>query len=182
MNDPAYRNGVTPDSIIEMMQSVTNVLKGKSSYILVPVPIDNIAPATHISFRTKKTFHPKPLVPQSGASRSRRSYAYSLSSGSTTMQPIVNSQNQDSVASTDTESIQDEIMSTIEDFASMSVVDSDHESTVTESLPLEATESTSRTNVDIIQGVQENVPIRDDANTDQNRVSGPRRRGRRVGA
>lgn len=125
MDDPAYKNGVTSESVVQMIQSVADVLRCKASHVLAPVPIDRIAPATHISFHPKKGSYPEPLRLGSKPTRSRRSQAYSLSSGSSTVSSIPESRDEESTIITDRDSTHDEIMSTINDFTSLSVIGSD---------------------------------------------------------
>jgi hypothetical protein len=82
MEDPAYRSGVNSESIVSMLRSISDVLNGKASYIVVPEPIDRIAPTTHISFYTPEDQYPEPLRTTSSSIQSRRSYSYSLSNPS----------------------------------------------------------------------------------------------------
>jgi hypothetical protein len=118
MDDPAYIHGVRSESITAMFQSIVDVSKGKSPHILVPVPIGMIAPATHIHFRGRSENHLEPLRFRSRNSQSRRSYSRSLSNGVDgdlpTEEIVFESFNQND--------IHDEIMSTIDDFDTLSVV------------------------------------------------------------
>jgi hypothetical protein len=118
MEDPAYDSGVKSDSITAMFQSIVNVSKGKSPHILVPVPIDNIAPTTYIRFCSKTEHHPEPLRFQSKGSQSRRSQSYALSNGPISAPSIAEVAVEIPVEG----SVHDDIMSTIDDFDTLSIM------------------------------------------------------------
>lgn len=181
MEDPAYTNGVRSESIVEMFQSVTDVFKGKSSYILLPVPMDKIAPATHISFHSRKAQHPKPLSFSSKAPQSRRSYGYSLSSGSSIAPSIAESQGHLPLRRSDTDSTHDEIMSTIENFATMSIAECDDDDVVIDDTIPETVPEPPATVRDNTAEIPQENPANDNTIDVEPPAPVVRRRGRRVG-
>lgn len=81
MNDPVYENGITSESIVTTLSDISEALKGKLSYISVPIPIDSIAPVSHILFKDSSADVIKPLSVRTRTSESRRAHNYSLRHG-----------------------------------------------------------------------------------------------------
>lgn len=128
MNDPAYSDGVTADSIIDMISDLGSVYKGNASQVRTPIPIEMIAPMNYISFKGNEDDHPsqlvlqKPVSPTSG--NSRRSQAYNIHKGAdakTCQNPI---------PATITHTTISEVHDMIESFSSQNIEDDDPDAVV----------------------------------------------------
>jgi hypothetical protein len=121
MEDPAYKSGVKADSVVSMFRSFTDVLEGKTPYILAPTPTDSIPPVTHINFYPDRSQHPNPLNTHSTGYRSRRLHSYNMSNAPSSISSIANSILEGSEGSSrhsEMDSVHDEIMSAIDGLAS----------------------------------------------------------------
>lgn len=78
MQDPVYDSGVLTASLIETLDSISRALQGRGNYAIVPLPIQGVAPFTHIDFVEDSGVCPKDLVYRSRHSptSSRRFNAY----------------------------------------------------------------------------------------------------------
>lgn len=92
MNDPAYKSGVDPESIVKTVFDIGDVFKGRLSCISAPVPMDGSSPVTHMAFVDPNAEIPKPLNVGVKSPGSRRSHIYNIKNGidipSYTMNPI----------------------------------------------------------------------------------------------
>lgn len=83
MNDPTFNNGVTTDSVVDMVRDIGEVFKGNTNYITLPIPMDGIGPMTHIEFKDDSIIAPFDLDVSSHRSSqkgiSRRSLSYNVS-------------------------------------------------------------------------------------------------------
>lgn len=83
MNDPVFKNGVTGDSVVEMVRDIGEVFKGNTNYITLPIPVSGIGPMTHIEFKDDSNMAPLDLDVSSRRSSqkgiSRRSLSYNVS-------------------------------------------------------------------------------------------------------
>lgn len=81
MNDPAYRSGVDPESIIKTVFDIGDVFKGRLSCITAPTPMDGSSPVTHMSFADANAEFPEPLNIGVKSPGSRRSHIYNIKHG-----------------------------------------------------------------------------------------------------
>lgn len=83
MSDPAYRSGVTSQSVIDMLNDIHDVYAGISKHVRLPQPIDGLAPANSIKFSTSSSPRLETLIQPDvrydNTSVSRRTFSRRLS-------------------------------------------------------------------------------------------------------
>ncbi len=83
MSDRSYRNGITVDSVINMLDDIHGVYAGNIKYIRLPQPIDGIGPADGIKFSTLSNIRSEKLLRSNtvtgSPNPSRRVFSHRLS-------------------------------------------------------------------------------------------------------